>query len=159
MRPLPRLARLNDGTTVLLRLQTPADRHHLADLFAGLSARSRYLRFCTGMPAKLPKRYLDHLAAVDGGRHVGILALVRGQVIAAARFVRDDDVPTRAEIAITVTDAFQSRGLGGTLLGALRTEAAARGITRFTYEVLPENRAGLALVRRLDSSPHVGEAA
>jgi GNAT superfamily N-acetyltransferase len=149
MRPLPRLTRLRDGTTVLLRLQTPHDRHHLADLFAGLTGRSRYLRFCTGMPANLPARYLDHLAAVDGGRHVAILAIARGRVIAAARFIRDDCVATQAEVAITVTDEFQRRGLGRALLDALRAEAAARGITRFTYEILPENHAAHALAGSL----------
>jgi ribosomal protein S18 acetylase RimI-like enzyme len=148
----PRLTHLRDGTTVLLRLQTPADRHHLAALFAGLTPRSRYLRFCTGTPATLPARYLDHLAAVDGEHHVAVLALVRGRVIAAARFVRDRDEPASADVAITVTDAYQRRGLGRALLETLGAEAAARGITRFTYEILPENHAALALARSYSSS-------
>src|SRR3712207_8664394 len=39
-RRLPACAELRDGTTVLLRLQTPDDREALAELFAGLSDRS-----------------------------------------------------------------------------------------------------------------------
>ena len=143
-----RLARLTDGTTVLLREQTRADRGQIADLFAGLSSPSRNLRFGTGMPPALARRYLDILANVDGHRHAAILAIHDARVIGAARYVRDSDA-AEAEIAVTVTDAFQRRGLGRLLIETLTAVGAARGVERFTYEILPENRVARALARRL----------
>jgi GNAT superfamily N-acetyltransferase len=149
-----RLARLTDGTTVLLREQTRADRGQIADLFAGLSSTSRYLRFGTGMPPALPRRYLDILANVDGHRHVAILAIHDARVIGAARYVRDPDAAAEAEIAVTVTDAFQRRGLGRLLIETLTAMGAARGVERFTHEILPENHVAHALARRLRPGDH-----
>jgi GNAT superfamily N-acetyltransferase len=149
-----RLARLTDGTTVLLREQTRADRDQIADLFAGLSSTARYLRFGTGMPPALPRRYLDILADVDGHRHAAILAIHDARVIGAARYVRDPDAAAEAEIAVTVTDAFQRRGLGRLLIETLTAVGAARGIERFTYEILPGNHVAQAFARRLRSGDH-----
>ena len=144
-----RLARLQDDTTVLLREQTRADRAQIARLFAGLSSTSRYLRFGTGVPPELPQRYLDVLSDVDGDRHVGVLAIHGGRVIGAARYIRDREMPAQAEIAVTVTDAFQRRGLGRLLTATLATAAAGRGVERLTYEIEPHNHAARALARSL----------
>lgn len=115
-----------------MRLQTPFDRGRIAALFAGVSAEARFLRFGTGMPPTLPRRFLDRLANVDGEHHVGLVALHDGVVVAATRYLRRSDLPSEAEVAITVTDAFQRRGLGRLLVETLRDDAAARGIERFT---------------------------
>jgi len=135
--------------TVLLREQAPGDREHLAELFAGLSDHSRYLRFATGIPPALPRRYLDALADVDGDRHVGILAVRDGRTIGAARYIREQGTPAEAEVAVTVADAFQRRGLGRLLVETLVGVGAERGIERFGFEILPVNRPALALARRL----------
>ena len=118
-----RLAALQDGTSVLLREQTPGDRGQLADLFSGLSSRSRYLRFGIGMPPALPPRYLDVLA----------------------------DVPADAEIAVTVTDAFQRRGLGRIRVESLTTLGATRGVEHFLFEILPANCAARTLADHLSA--------
>jgi GNAT superfamily N-acetyltransferase len=144
-----RLAALQDGTIVLLREQTPDDRGQIAELFAGLSSRSRYLRFGTGMPPALPRRYLDVLADVDGHRHAAILAIHDGRVIGAARYIRTG--AAEAELAVTVTDAFQRRGLGRVLVETLTTLGATRGVAHFTFEILPANRAARALADRLSA--------
>jgi len=145
----PSSVRLPDGTDVVVRLQTPFDRGRIAALFAGVSAEARFLRFGTGMPPTLPRRFLDRLANVDGEHHVGLVALHDGVVVAATRYLRRSDLPSEAEVAITVTDAFQRRGLGRLLVETLRDDAAARGIERFTFEVLGANRAARALLAAL----------
>jgi GNAT superfamily N-acetyltransferase len=148
-----RLVTLADGSTILLREQTPGDRGQLASLFASLSADARYLRFGTGMPPELPGWVLDILGAVDGRDHVGLLALHGGIAVAAGRFIRSKASPDTAEIALTVTDAWQGRGVGRALCEALRSAALDRGVTRFEFEILPINRRAHALARSVGARP------
>ena len=144
---LPRT--LRDGTAVVLRPQTREDRPHVADFFARLSSRSRYLRFFTGMPPHLPSKMLAALSDVDGDRHVGLLALDGDRVVGAARYLRRADRPAVADVAFTVADELQGRGLGRMLLRELQAHAARRGVTRFVFDTLAVNEASLAVARSL----------
>jgi len=76
--------------------------------------------------------YVDHFVWVmtDGAEGPGV---------AGARFVRDEDDPSIAEIAFTVADAYQGRGIGAFLMGALAVAARYGGVERFSARVLPEN--------------------
>ena len=76
--------------------------------------------------------YVDHFVWVmtDGAEGPGV---------AGARFVRDQDDPSIAEIAFTVADAYQGRGIGAFLMGALAVAARYDGVERFSARVLPEN--------------------
>lgn len=76
--------------------------------------------------------YVDHFAWVmtDGADGPGV---------ADARFVRDEHDPTIAEIAFTVGDAYQGRGIGTFLMGALAVAARYDGVERFSARVLSEN--------------------
>jgi acetyltransferase len=139
---LPRLTRLHDGRTVLLRLQARDDRNLIAALFAGLSPASRYQRFHTGTPARLGEHMLDALSDVDGDTHVGVLAVYAGRAVGAARYKHGD-------IAITVTDSFQNRGLGRALIEALLEQARIRGVERLTFDALPSNPAAQALAAQV----------
>jgi len=146
--------RLRDGTPVRLRLIGPADRARLAAGFEKLSRESRYLRFFTAMP-KLPERMLDRLVATDGWKHVAIGAEVASDDPAAAeglgvaRFIRLDDAPDVAEVAVAVVDAKQRLGLGTLLLRALVDAARERGIRRFRAMLLSENAPARALLEEL----------
>ena len=143
---------LRDGTEVRLREQSDGDRALLAEFFAGLSQRSRYLRFMSGVPAQLPSRLLDILDAADGRSHVGLIAVHRGRAVCAARYIRAADGTSQAEVAITVADEFQGQGLGRLMLRELMRRAAASGIDRLRFEMLAENRAVRALVASLGAS-------
>jgi RimJ/RimL family protein N-acetyltransferase len=140
---------LRDGTLVAVRPQTREDRPRLAELFAGLSPRSRYQRFFTGMPPKLPSRMLDTLADVDGDRHVGLLAVCGDRVVGAARYLRRADAPHTADVAFTVADELHGRGLGGLLLRELQAHAGRRGVKRFHFDALATNDAALGVARSL----------
>ena len=140
---------LRDGSAVTLRPQTPDDRARLAEFFARLSPSSRYQRFFTGMPPKLPSGMLTALSNVDGDRHVGLIALRDGEIVGAARYVRREDAPHVADIAFTVADELQGNGLGRRLMRELQAHAARRGITRFVFDVLAANDAALAVARSL----------
>ena len=154
MDPVAKLAvvhHLRDGTPVRLRLIGPADRARLAAGFEKLSRESRYLRFFTAMP-HLPERKLDRLVATDGWKHVAIGAEVASDDPAAAeglgvaRFIRLDDAPDVAEVAVAVVDAKQRLGLGTLLLRVLVDAARERGVHRFRAMLLSENASARALL-------------
>jgi GNAT superfamily N-acetyltransferase len=64
-----------------------------------------------------------------------------------ARYVRDRTDPHAAEIAITIADEWQGRGLGRELLARLSQRARQEGIRRFTALVAAGNVAMTALLR------------
>src|SRR5437660_7106872 len=119
-------AALPDGTPITIRRLTPSDAPILAGGFARLSEESRRLRFLTAKE-RLSESELRYLTEVDGHRHeaLGAIDPGSGEGIAVARFVRDQRDSSRAEVAITVADDWQRRGLGKLLLN--RPAALARG--------------------------------
>jgi ribosomal protein S18 acetylase RimI-like enzyme len=54
-----------------------------------------------------------------------------------------------AEIAVTVEDAWQGRGIGKRLTRRLAVRARDRGIESFEAVVQPDNRPALGLLRKL----------
>lgn len=138
----PRDCTLDDGTRVHLRDIRPDDAAELKRGFEQLSPTSRYQRFLGGI-SSLTASMLRYLTNVDGQDHVAIVATVadgdgeRG--VGVGRFVRLAGEPTVAEVAITVTDELQGRGLGRTLGTMLALLARERGIEHFRGEVLVDN--------------------
>ena len=145
-------AALPDGTPITIRRLTPADAPTLAGGFARLSEESRRLRFLTAKES-LSESELRYLTEVDGYRHeaLGAIDPSTGEGIAVARFVLDERDPSRAEVAITVADDWQRRGLGKLLLSRLAEKARDQGIRRFTALVSTDNRGMKALLGRLSS--------
>ena len=133
---------LDDGTVVWIRSVVPADREQIAAGLAVLSDESRRRRFFTSLPA-LTEGELDYLTCPDQASHVAIRAEcdVDGHRtgVAIGRYVRIADEPDAAEVAITVLDEYQGRGIGTLLLRTLAELAAEVGIRRFVTYVLWEN--------------------
>lgn len=126
------------------------DRERLREAFEHLSAESRYRRFL-GPVRHLSKRELDFLVDVDHHRHEALVAVDRatGRGVGIARYVRLDSEPEVAEIAVTVADAWQGRGVGTQLVAELARRARAEGIARFRALVLADNRRMLDLLAEL----------
>ena len=139
---------LRDGSAVLIRPVRPADAGLLADGFVRLSDRSRRMRFL-GPKAELSAAELRYFTDVDHPDHeaLGALDHARGGGVGIARYVRDRDDPQAAEIAVTVIDAWQGRGLGTELLTRLSERACQEGIHRFTAAVAADNAAMAGLLR------------
>ncbi len=146
---------LRDGTTLRLRPPGPADAEALLAFFAGLSERSRYLRF-HGQPALTPA-LVEPILDPDWQERGALVGELEGAIVAVANYVRLRD-PVRAESAFAVADGFQGRGIGTRLLEQLAARAAEVGIERFVAEVLADNRqmlgvfeaAGFAVSRHLE---------
>lgn len=147
---------LRDGTEVVISRLTPADAPLVADAFARLSEESRRLRFLGPKPSLSPAE-LRYLTEVDGHRHeaLGAMDPATGQVIAIGRFVRIPGRPESAEVAITVADAWQRRGLGRLLLERLADRAREEGIASFTALVAHDNRSMQGLLKQIDTPSRV----
>ena len=112
-----------------------------AERFKGDGAFSRetlYRRYQGGTPSEGRLAYLFEVDYVDHFVWV-VIDGVEGPVVADARFIRDEDDPSSAEVALTVADAYQDRGIGTLLLGALAVAARVDGIKRFHARVLADN--------------------
>ena len=148
---------LRDGSAVLIRQVQSTDAALLADGFARLSAASRQTRFLA-VKKQLSAAELRYLTDVDHHDHEALAALDRagGQGVGIARYIRDADDPQAAEIAVTIVDDWQRRGLGTELLAELSDRARQEGICRFTALADAHNvavaaglrNAGARLVRR-----------
>jgi RimJ/RimL family protein N-acetyltransferase len=141
---------LHDGSRVLIRQVRSADAPLLADGFGRLSARSRWMRFMMAKP-QLTAAELRYLTDVDHRDHEALGALDRsgGRGVGIARYVRDAGDPRAAEIAVTVADDWQGRGLGTVLLVRLSDRAREEGIGRFTALAAADNLAVARLLARM----------
>ena len=146
----PHRITLRSGHRVLVRALSPEDGPGLAEGFERLSETSRYRRFFTAKP-RLSEQTLAFLTDVDHHDHEALVAVApgSGQLVGVARFIRLPQEPDKAELAVTITDAWQRRGLGTALLRELAQRAAEEGIRYFAAEILADNRTMLSLARRL----------
>ncbi len=141
-----KVMRLPDGTDVVVRQICPADADRLRRMFDRLSPLTVYRRFFS--PVTRPRQsMLRHLATVDHDRREAIVALDGDEIVGVARY---DGVPGGgAEIAVTVEDAWQHRGLGTLLLRRLTKVAMSHGYDHFSASMLADNRPALSLLRQL----------
>jgi GNAT superfamily N-acetyltransferase len=108
--------------------------------FERLSPQSRYRRFLSPMP-ELSEETVRYLTEINHDAHEAIIALDEetGEGIGVARYVRHPERPDTAEIAVTVIDDWQGRGVGTLLAGVLSARAREEGITTFTALMLADN--------------------
>ena len=123
----------------------PADEAGLCALLNSLSEDSRWLRFyclqnSAGLAAEAHREAnLDHafgLVACSGDDE---------RVVGHAFYAAIDD--RRAEVAFTIANEFQGRGLGTILLGQLAQIAASNGIEVFEADVVAANHSMLHVFR------------
>jgi GNAT superfamily N-acetyltransferase len=140
---------LRDGSRVRIRQGHRSDRPLLVRGFQQLSEESRYRRFLAPIP-QLSEQMVRYLTEVDHVDHEALVALNDdGEGIGVARFVRSPARPETAEVAVTVIDEWQGRGLGTVLLEVIAARARAVGITAFTGLVLAGNHEMLELMSGL----------
>ena len=150
---------LADGSEVLIDQVHRGDAQLLADGFARLSAESRRLRFLTAKQELTPAE-LEYFTHVDHHDHeaLGAVDVEDGRGVGIARYIRDPKDPTVAELAVTVIDDWQGRGLGTELLTRIMQRADEEGITRFTALVDAENELMHSLLQDIGGDLHVTES-
>jgi len=139
--------RTRDGEPLRLRAIRPDDKDRLIETFERLSERTVYFRFMEPK-LRLTPAELAHLTEVDFDQHVALVALVADEddgherVVGVGRYYAGTTPGGEqvAEVAFTVDDAYQGRGICTHLLHHLGTIAQARGIGRFEAFVHPDNR-------------------
>jgi len=137
---------LSDGGTVHLRPIRPDDAVRIESLHERLSRESRYLRFFSPMP-HLSSSLLERFVTVDYVERMALVAVLGDEIIGVARYDTLPDNPSQAEVAFTVDDAHQGRGVGSVLLEHLAGVARDRGLSRFVAETLPTNARMLNVFR------------
>lgn len=141
---------LRDGTPLLVRPIEPRDRDLLREGFRRLSATSRYQRFLSPT-IDLTESQLSYLTEVDHSDHEALLAIdpSDGRGVGVARFVRLEAGGDVAEVAVTVADEWQGRGVGTSLLDLLVHRARNLGLARFRAFMLSQNTEMVDMLERL----------
>lgn len=136
---------LRDGSTVRVRVMRPADESGLVSLFQSLSDESRWFRFFA--PSKNSVLAAEAHRELNLDHTFGLFALsgVEERIVGHAFYAAIDE--HRAEVAFTIADDFQGRGLGTILLGQLAEVAVTNGIQEFEAEVVASNHAMLHVFR------------
>ena len=138
----------------------PTDAETLREGFRRLSEDSRRYRFL-GMLDQLDDAMIRRLVgSVDGVHHLALVLVVlppedEEGLIGVARLMQDPGDPAAAEIAFTVADDWQGRGVGTALVSALIQRRPA-AVNRLRALVETDNRASLALLAgagRMSSGP------
>jgi len=144
---------LRDGTDAFVVPLERTDRAALVAEFETLSPESQRRRFLAPV-RHLSDAMLDHLVDdVDGVDHIALVLCAETSPdvydpVALARMVRYADVTDAADVAVTVKDAWQGRGVATVLLEVLVRRRPA-GVDRIVTEVLQDNPASLRMLRRL----------
>jgi GNAT superfamily N-acetyltransferase/acyl CoA:acetate/3-ketoacid CoA transferase beta subunit len=137
------LMTLDDGTQVSFRPIHPTDEQRMRDMFYALSGESIYYRWMSHLKRMSRKEiqnyvYIDHR---DQVALVGTLPESHGEDIIAMGGYYLHPKTNRAEVAFTVRDTWQNRGIGTFLLKHLIKIARGHGLAGFTAEVLGGNKA------------------
>jgi GNAT superfamily N-acetyltransferase len=138
---------LRDGSIAEIRPIGPADQGLLIEGLAQMSSQSKFARFGSGISG-LSAAELRYLTDVNQVSHVAWGATIDGEPAGVGRYIVDS--AAEAEIAITVVDRFQRRGLGRTLFNALAASARAAGIESFHFAIEPWNRTVLRMLPGID---------
>lgn len=157
---LPGEFSLRDGTPALIWPLLPSDARMLREGFRRLSPESRRRRFLSPLD-DLDEAMIDRLVGgVDGVRHIALVLIVLPpdgpeQPVGIARLVQYPSDPATADIAVTVVDPWQGRGVGAALVRALM-QRRPRDLRQLQTVVDAGNHASLALLAgagRVSSSP------
>jgi len=141
-----------DGNRLSVRPIRASDAGALDAAFHKLSAESRYRRFLHPVN-RLGHRDLEYLTRVDHRIHEALIALDQSEeIVAVARFIRENERSQRAEVAVTVADAWQRRGVGTQMLQRLAARATELGVEVFTAFCLEDNKEMLELFRELGAT-------
>jgi RimJ/RimL family protein N-acetyltransferase len=140
-----------DGTVITIRPIGAKDLALEQEFVNGLSAHTGYQRLMSTRRPSLEE--LVRFTDIDHERELALIATTpvqdRERQIGVARYVKEESSPGDAEFAIILSDDWQGRGLGTTLLMSLVVAARSHGVRRLVGTTLSVNSGMLALGRKL----------
>ncbi len=139
--------RVRPTRDVMIRPAAATDAEPVRSFLAGLSIRSAYSRFFTGL-GRVPDGVLALLLRRGPGQEV-LLAVDRGEVVAHGMCSALPGRDGVGELALVVADSWQRRGLGQLLARELLVAAAEQGFREIGFTVLAENRPAVRFVTGL----------
>jgi GNAT superfamily N-acetyltransferase len=147
--PEGKILKLRDGSALEVRPIRPEDKDAIQAGFERMSPETRYRRFFAPVQ-KLTESDLAYLTEVDHHDHEALVAFDAdsGEPVAAARFIRAYE-PTQAQVAVSVIDDWQGRGVATAMLEQLIERAREEGIERFLALVMEDNQDAVEVARRL----------
>jgi GNAT superfamily N-acetyltransferase len=125
-----------------------ADCDGMRSFLAGLSLRTRFLRFFA--PASPPSPAVLR-GMCGGGRTSDALVATHDGVIVGHAMAADSVSPEGclvSDVGVVVADGWQNRGIGAQILDLLVARATARGVSVLVMDVLPENKRMLGMISR-----------
>lgn len=143
------IEKLRNGERIEIRALKPQDRDDLIAAVSRISSESLYRRFFA-VRRQFSETEESFYLNIDFVQHVALIALAEenGQqsIVGGGRYVVSE--PGSAEVAFTVVDKYQGRGLGSALLRHLTVIARQAGLRELVAHVLPDNRAMLKVFEK-----------
>lgn len=142
--------RTRDGQEIFIRPIRPDDEPMMREMFYQFSEQTKYLRYHAALKT-MPHNKMQVFCTVDYDAEMAIVAIAgkppHEDIIGVARYLADAERQT-AEVAFTVADAYQRKGLGTFFFDKLVRIARSRGIHTFYGYVLVENSGMLKIFHR-----------
>jgi ribosomal protein S18 acetylase RimI-like enzyme len=129
--------------TVRLRRAGVGDAAGLTELVAGLSVRSRFFRFLSGI--RSPSPLLVRRMLRRDATHGAWLAVAGDEPVGHVMWAVVDGV---ADVGVLVGDSWQRQGIGGRLVQTALSEAAVAGASAVRVDVHSDNGQVIAMLRR-----------
>jgi RimJ/RimL family protein N-acetyltransferase len=140
---------LRNGQRIEIRALKPHDRDDLVAAVSRTSSESLYRRFFA-VRRQFSETEETFYLNIDFVSHVALVALAEENgaksIVGGGRYVVSE--PGQAEVAFTVVDKYQGRGLGAALLRHLAAIARQAGLRELVAYVMPDNRAMLKVFEK-----------
>jgi acyl-CoA hydrolase/RimJ/RimL family protein N-acetyltransferase len=139
------------GLSILLRPVRISDEPLLKSFFYSLSDQSMYTRFMTARK-NMPHERLQEYTVIDYTKEMVILAVIEREtqdvVVGLAEYYLEEE-NLAANVAFTVRDEYQNKGIGSELLAYIVHLARREGLHALTAEVLAENKPMMRVFQKL----------
>lgn len=147
------IEKLRNGLEVTIRAIRPDDREALIAALKELDERTLYYRFF-GTKENFSEQELKDATDVDFVHTVALVTCIPDgsaeKIIGAGRYIAfgKAEPPDRAEVAFMVEEDYHGLGIASRILKHLAGIAKQNGVLQFQAEVLPGNKAMLAVFQR-----------